>query len=91
MGCYTVPLVAALIHYGLRKQNSKRFDTQNSRVLNLLFAGGAIFGVVDHAVNGELLVFSVRDLLLGLVITASIVVVGAILALKNPNNHQVSA
>lgn len=43
--------------------------------LNLLLLGGAIFGVVDHLWNGELLLVSenwMMDLALGFVITAAI-------------------
>ncbi len=72
MGCYTVPLVAAITHYYMRKKNPS-MNTRNHKMLNLLFAGGAIFGVVDHAWNGELLAFSWMDLGLGIVITISII------------------
>ncbi len=71
MGCYTVPLLAAGIHYVMRKRNG--WDDKYNKVLNLLFVGGAIFGVVDHAWNRELFAFSLHDVLLGVVITMSIV------------------
>lgn len=71
MGCYTVPLLAAGIHYIMRKRNG--WNDKYNKILNLLFVGGAIFGVVDHAWNKELFVFSLHDVLLGVVITMSIV------------------
>ncbi len=85
MGCYTVPLIAAIAHFFMRKRD-KKFQTANHKMLNLLFAGGAIFGVVDHAWNGELLAFSLQDMLLGFVITASIMVIWTIMiaAQKSP-------
>ena len=69
MGCYTVPTIAAIVHYLMRKRG---LDGEHHRWLNLLFAGGAIFGIVDHAWNGELLAFSVSDVMLGVVITFTI-------------------
>ena len=73
MGCYAVPAIAALIHYISRKKVPK-LNTRKQSVLNQLFIGGSIFGVIDHAVNGELLTFSLRDSLLGLGITGSIII-----------------
>jgi len=46
--------------------------------LNLLLAGGAIFGVVDHLCNGEIFLIGenvLLDLLLGVVITTAIVLI----------------
>ena len=74
MGCYTIPLVAAIGHYALRHRVKDWKNSRKHRQLNLLLAGGSIFGVVDHFVNGELLAFSVRDLLLGVAITVVILV-----------------
>lgn len=73
MGCYTVPAAAAIIHYVMRKKNPAWLASKEHKWLNLMFVGGAIFGVVDHAWNGELLAFSVSDLLLGVVITLTII------------------
>jgi hypothetical protein len=45
---------------------------------NLLLAGGAIFGLVDHLWNGELLLLGENlflDLMLGVAITAAIFIV----------------
>lgn len=73
MGCYTVPVIAAGIHYVMRKKNPDWKGDKYHKMLNLLFAGGAVFGVVDHAWNKELFVFSFSDVLLGVVITVSMV------------------
>ena len=74
MGCYTIPLAAAIGHYALRHRVKDWKNSRKHRQLNLLLAGGSIFGVVDHFVNGELFAFSVRDMLLGVAITAAILV-----------------
>ena len=71
MGCYAVPAAAAIIHYYMRKKNPN-LQTKQHKWLNLLFIGGSIFGIVDHIWNGDLLSFSWSDILLGFVITATI-------------------
>jgi len=73
MGCYTVPLLAAGVHYLMRRQN--KWNDKYNKVLSMLFVGAAVFGVVDHAWNRELFVFSLHDVILGVVITLSIVLV----------------
>ena len=82
MGCYTVPTAAAIIHYFMRKKNPS-MRTKHHKWLNLLFLGGTIFGIVDHAINGELLAFSWRDLGLGVIITLTILVVWKIMAIAD--------
>ena len=81
MVCYAVPAVAAVIHYATRK-NIKSLKTNTHQLwLNMLLAGGAIFGVVDHLWNGELFLIgeNIRsDILLGVTITIVIFVVWAI-------------
>ena len=79
MGCYTVPLVAAGIHYFMRKKNPSWMNNKHHKMLNLLFVGAAVFGVVDHAWNGELLAFSLADVALGAAITVALVVVASVL------------
>lgn len=69
MGCYTVPAAAAIIHFVMRKKNPKWKNDKYHKWLNLMLTGGAIFGVIDHLWNRELFLFSVKDVLLGLVIT----------------------
>ena len=65
--------------------------------LNLLFVGGAIFGVVDHLWNGELFMLGekpILDLALGVTITLVILVVWKLivvydkLSTKNSNKVQ---
>lgn len=91
MGCYTVPLLAAGIHYMMRRKNG--WNDKYNKILNLLFVGGAIFGVVDHAWNQELFAFSFHDVLLGVVITVSIVLFagGMLLVDKLKTTHDVRA
>jgi hypothetical protein len=72
--CYTVPLTAALVTsiVSSKKKNPKL------GWLNLMLWGGAFFGAIDHLWNGELFLISpniISDLLLGLTITLSIVLV----------------
>ena len=79
MGCYTVPIIAELIHIYMKSKNpSWKTDVNHSR-LSMLLYGGAIFGVVDHLWNGELFLFNnLTDLFLGLTITVSIFVIAGI-------------
>ncbi|MBT4824243.1 hypothetical protein HN695_02535 [Candidatus Woesearchaeota archaeon] len=75
MGCVTVPAAAAVVHYFMRKNKPEWKISQKHKWLNLLLAGGAIFGIVDHAWNGELFMISPNlfsDLMLGVVITGII-------------------
>lgn len=74
MGCYVVPAVAGIIHYFSGKKSKKLINRPDQKALTLLYAGGAIFGIIDHIWNGELLRFSYSDLLLGLIITLGITV-----------------
>lgn len=71
--CYTVPVAGAIVTSVLWAK------TKNIKILwlNLLFWGGALFGVIDHLWNGELFFFSnniVSDLMLGITITLAIIV-----------------
>ena len=72
MGCYAVPLAATIIHSFMKKK--EKFDTTKHKLLNQLFIGGSVFGVIDHLLNGEMFVFSIKDLLIGLAITGSILI-----------------
>ncbi|MCS7242006.1 MAG: hypothetical protein N2205_06490 [Candidatus Caldatribacterium sp.] len=84
--CYVGPLAGAVVTSVLWKK------VRNTKVfwLNLLFWGGALFGVVDHLLNGELFLISENlgwDLALGGIITGVILLAwGGILALarKHP-------
>lgn len=84
--CYVGPLSGAIVASFLWRK------TKSVKVfwLTLLFWGGALFGVIDHLLNGELFLISediVWDLSLGAIITVSILLAwGAVvfLARKNP-------
>jgi len=76
--CFYVPTAGALITSVIWKKN------RSVKVwwLNLLFWGGALFGVIDHWWNGELFLVSENlgsDLLLGVAITLTILVVWGIM------------
>ena len=79
MGCYTVPLTAAIVLLAARK--SGRLNGGAIRLLNLMMGGGAVMLVVDHAWNNELFAFSVSDLLLGFVMTAALTMVWGLVVL----------
>lgn len=80
--CYLGPLSGAIVTSLLWKR------TKSMKVfwLNLLFWGGALFGVIDHLLNGELFLISEEigwDLLLGAIITGIILCVwGGVVALS---------
>ena len=78
MGCYTVPLLAAGMHYVMRRKRGWH-DTDH-KVLTALLSGAALFGVIDHAWNAELLTFTLPDVLLGVAITTGVVVAAGIYA-----------
>ena len=72
MVCYTIPLVVAVVTtivWGSQRRGPAGWW------LNLLLYGGALFGVVDHLWNGELLLIGpdpIGDLFLGVAVTATI-------------------
>ena len=75
MGCVTIPAIAACVHYFMRKKKPEWKASQKHKWLNLLWAGGAIFGIIDHAWNKELFMISPNlfsDLMLGVTITVVI-------------------
>ncbi len=72
--CYTVPAAGAIVTSFIWGRN------KNIKIwwLNLMFWGGALFGFIDHLWNKELFLISeniASDLLLGVVITAAILVI----------------
>jgi hypothetical protein len=70
--CYLGPTTAAIVTTFMWK--SKR--TSSMFWLMLMFYGAALFGVIDHLWNGELLLISenwVKDVALGVVITIGII------------------
>ena len=97
MVCYSIPAVAAIVHYFMRKKIPSMKNNPHYLWLNLLFVGGAIFGVVDHLWNGELFMLGekpILDLALGVTITLVILVVWKLivvydkLSTKNSNKVQ---
>lgn len=83
--CYTIPTIGAVVTSVVWSK------TKNVKVwwLNLLFWGGALFGVIDHFWNGELFLISenvVSDLMLGVTISGVILVSwGIMVALSKTN------
>jgi hypothetical protein len=74
MVCYVVPAVASVIEY-IKNRNVQQ-KTPHKNWLNLMFLGGAIFGIIDHLWNGELFLISTNwatDLALGFTITGGII------------------
>jgi len=74
MVCYIIPTTAAIIEY-IRNRKIKE-KTPHKNWLNLMFLGGALFGIIDHLWNGELFLISanwILDLTLGFTITAGII------------------
>jgi energy-coupling factor transporter transmembrane protein EcfT len=83
--CYAGPVAGALISSLVWNR------TKSVKVwwLMLLYFGGALFGVIDHLWNKELFFISgdsVKDLLLGVVITLSIFIAWAIAVLLSKTN-----
>jgi hypothetical protein len=73
MACYIVPLAATLSTFIGRKITGR--PGAQSFWLSIMLLGGALFGVIDHAFNGELFMISSNlgaDLALGGMITAGI-------------------
>lgn len=75
MCCYIVPAAAALVHFFFRRGVTALKSDRKQALLGQLLLGGTIFGVVDHAWNGELFLVGPNiadDLALGMTITAAI-------------------
>jgi len=82
MVCYAIPAVAAVVHYATRKNILSWKTSVHHLWLGLLLLGGAVFGIVDHLWNGEIFLIGeniVFDLLLGVAITVSILVIWTII------------
>lgn len=83
--CYVVPTIGAIVI------STAWHKTKNIKLwwLNLMFWGGALFGLIDHFWNGELFLISeniLSDLLLGVTITAGIIVFWGIAVAISKNN-----
>ncbi len=83
--CHIVPMGAALVTSLIWR----RKKTQKMLWLNLMFYGGALFGVIDHLWNKELFLISkylVKDLALGVVISLGIFVSWSVLVAISKTN-----
>lgn len=88
--CYTVPLVAGITTTLMWKKDK----SVQMWWLNLMFYGGGLFGVIDHLWNGELFLISkdwVKDLALGVVITAVIFLAWKIILALAKKNFSLNA
>ncbi len=85
MTCYIVPVAAALVHYGIRRNKKVLNNNPRQSWLTLLLAGGGAFGFMDHLWNGQLLTSSnlLADLALGTVITLGIFCLWEILVVRD--------
>lgn len=90
MVCFILPTIAWGMVYAHRRIG-KRGDAEGHR-LNLLLAGGAVFGLVDHWWNGELYPPAgadiASDLVLGVLITAAIYAVWFAMLLVKQNSSR---
>lgn len=94
MVCYTIPLAASIIHAVSRKKISSWRNNIHHMWLNLLFVGGAIFGIVDHIWNGELLLIGENigsDILLGLTISVIIYFAWIIIVALDKSSKKINA
>lgn len=86
MVCYVIPVAAALVHYGLRKNVRKLSESPRQSWLTLLLAGGGMFGFIDHLWNGQLFLIGpnlLLDLALGTIITLGIFCLWEILVMTD--------
>lgn len=87
--CFYVPTLGAIVtSVAWNKTRSVKLWW-----LNLLFLGGALFGVIDHLWNGELFLISdniVKDLMLGVTISAVILISWGIMVAASRTNPALS-
>ncbi len=86
MVCYAIPSIAAIAHYFMRKRIPSMKNSKHHLWLNQLLLGGAIFGVVDHLWNGELLLIGdnlASDIALGITITLAIIGAWKLIVLRD--------
>jgi hypothetical protein len=95
MACYIIPLMATLVHYGMRRKMPTLAASPNQGALTTMLGGASVFGVLDHAWNGELFLVSQNlgwDLALGAVITAAVTGLWALVtAAQNRSTTRTSA
>jgi hypothetical protein len=94
MVCYTIPLAASIIHAISQKKISSWRSNIHHKWLNLLFVGGAIFGIVDHIWNGELFLIGeniVPDILLGFTISIIIFVTWIVIVALDKSSKKIKA
>ncbi|NQT95346.1 MAG: hypothetical protein HQ572_02745 [Candidatus Omnitrophica bacterium] len=88
--CYAAPLVGAVVTTTVW---SKTKDVRTWWLM-LMFYGGALFGVIDHWWNGELFLISeniVSDLLLGVTISAFILIAWGAMVIASKTNFTLAA
>lgn len=83
--CYAMPAAGAIVTSFIWGRN------KNVKIwwLNLMFWGGALFGVIDHLWNKELFLISkniTSDLLLGVVITLAILLIWTVIVMASKFN-----
>jgi len=86
MVCYAIPVIAAVVHHGLRKNVRRLNESPRQSWLTLLLAGGGMFGFIDHLWNGELALIGsnlLSDLALGTVITLGIFCLWEVLVMRD--------
>ena len=82
MVCYAVPTIGVLAVYLFRTLRTGWRDNIHLYWLNILLIGGAVFGLVDHAWNGELFLIGkniILDIALGITITGAIIIAWMVL------------
>lgn len=88
--CYVVPLMAGAVSTVVWKKNK----TVQMWWLALMFYGSSLFGVIDHLWNGELFFVSkvwLKDLALGFVITAAILLAWKVILVVSEKNISLNA
>jgi len=91
MVCYAIPVVAAVVHHGLRKSVKGLNKDRRQSWLTLLLAGGGMFGFIDHLWNGELTLIGsnlLSDLALGTIITLGIFCFWEILVIRDKSTTE---
>jgi len=95
MGCYLIPLMATLVHYGMRKKMPALQASPRQGWLTMMLGGATVFGVIDHMWNGELFLLGPNlfwDLMLGATITTAVVALWAIAtASRSPASSKTGA